>query len=218
MPPSPQSLQYTAIALNDESFMLDIIKRSQTTFCNDPWFAKVKQSCASSSASVSTSASSPSAPAMSALKQHTYAVRNGVVCRLQGDYFAPVVPPSDRDLQRLILLELHSSGLGGHLALRKMHKEVSNRFFWPGLKKDVEKFVKQCVVCQAGRSSTQKPVGLLHPHDIPSRPFDIVSMDFITGLPLTARGNDAILTIVDHFSKYITLLAIPATTDAHATA
>ncbi len=65
-----------------------------------------------------------------------------------------MVPPSDRDLIRLILLEFHSSGLGGHLALRKMHSEVSKRFFWPGLKKDVADFVKQCVVCQAGRTST----------------------------------------------------------------
>ena len=66
---------------------------------------------------------------------------------MQGDYFAPVIPPADRDLIRLILTELHSSGLGGHLALRKMHREVSKRFFWLGLKRDVANFVKQCVVC-----------------------------------------------------------------------
>ena len=71
-----------------------------------------------------------------------YALRNGVICRLQGDYFAPVIPPSDADLKRLVFTELHSSGLGGHLALRKMQREVSKRFFWPGLKKDVATFVK----------------------------------------------------------------------------
>ncbi len=46
----------------------------------------------------------------------------------------------------------------------------------------------------------------------------MVSMDFIIGLPVSKRGNDAILAIVDHFSKYITLVAIPSTTDARATA
>ncbi len=79
-PPPSQSLQYTAISLNDESFMLDIINRSQTSFSNDAWFAKVKQSCATSSSS--PSASSPSAHATSALRQGTYAIRNGIVCRL----------------------------------------------------------------------------------------------------------------------------------------
>ena len=53
---------------------------------------------------------------------------------------------------------------------------------------------------------------------MPSWPFDIVSLDFVTGLPTLASGNDAILTIVDRFSKYVTLLAVPTTIDAHATA
>ncbi len=54
---------------------------------------------------------------------------------------------------------------------------------------------------------------------MPERPFQIVSMDFITGLPLTtARGHDAILTIVDRYSKMVLLLPVSVTIDAAATA
>lgn len=52
-----------------------------------------------------------------------YSERNGVVCRLINDYYAPVIPPTDEDLKRLILLELHASNLGGHLSAGKMYAQ-----------------------------------------------------------------------------------------------
>lgn len=48
-------------------------------------------------------------------------MRNGIACRLIGDYYAPIIPASDTDLIRLICLEVHSSGLGGHLGYDKMY-------------------------------------------------------------------------------------------------
>ncbi len=69
------------------------------------------------------------------------------------------------------MLEVHSSGLGGHLAFDKMYQFVKTRFFWPGLRRDIYKFCKECLICQQSRSSTQAPAGLLQPHSVPSRPF-----------------------------------------------
>ncbi len=53
---------------------------------------------------------------------------------------------------------------------------------------------------------------------MPERPFDIVAMDFITGLPVTARGYDSIMTIVDRFSKFCVLVPVVSTLDAAACA
>ena len=39
------------------------------------------------------------------------------------------------------------------------------------------------------------------PLSIPNGPWEQLSMDFITGLPLTSSQNDMIWTIVDRFSK-----------------
>ena len=136
------------------------------------------------------------------------------MCKLVSDHYAPVIPPSDADLKRLIMLELHASGLGGHVASDKMLREAQRRFYWKHMRKDVERFCKECVTCQASRTSTRAPQGLLQPHSVPVRPFEHVSLDFVTSLPKTARGFDAVLTVVDKFSKLVTL--IPCTTDVDA--
>lgn len=51
------------------------------------------------------------------------------------------------------------------------------------------------------KGATQKAAGLLQSIEVPSRRWAQVSVDFITGLPETEKGHDAILTIVDSVSK-----------------
>jgi hypothetical protein len=46
-----------------------------------------------------------------------------------------------------------------------------------------------------------KPEGLLQPLSIPEWKWDDISMDFIVGLPMTARKFDSIWVIVDRLSK-----------------
>jgi hypothetical protein len=46
-----------------------------------------------------------------------------------------------------------------------------------------------------------KPRGLLQPLSIPEWKWDDIGMDFIVGLPLTARKFDSIWVIVDRLSK-----------------
>ena len=71
-----------------------------------------------------------------------YCERNGVVCRLINDYYAPVIPPTETDLKRLIMLELHASSLGGHLGAAKMYSLCKTRFYWPRMRQDIDKFCK----------------------------------------------------------------------------
>ena len=59
---------------------------------------------------------------------------------------------------------------------------------------------------------------LLQPHAVPTRPFEHVAMDFITNLPPTSAGHDAILTIVDRFTKVVVLLPVSMAITAAATA
>ncbi|KAH6770631.1 hypothetical protein C2S52_015434 [Perilla frutescens var. hirtella] len=62
-----------------------------------------------------------------------------------------------------------------------------------------------------------KKVGLLEPFSIPSRPWDSVSMDFITCLPKVG-DLDAIVVVVDRFLKYATFVPAPKTIIAEETA
>lgn len=56
------------------------------------------------------------------------------------------------------------------------------------------------------KTSTQKPYGLLSPLPVAERPFQMVSMDFITNLPVTKDGNDCMLVMVDTFTKYVIII------------
>ena len=47
-------------------------------------------------------------------------LRHGVLCRVIDGVSLPVVPRSDRALVSLILRELHSSVLGGHVGPKKL--------------------------------------------------------------------------------------------------
>jgi transposase InsO family protein len=47
-----------------------------------------------------------------------------------------------------------------------------------------------------------KPGGLLQPLPIPAQPWDRVSFDFITGLPVSEQGFYSILVFVDWLTKY----------------
>ena len=74
-------------------------------------------------------------------------MRNDVVCKLVHDYYAPVIPPSDHDLKHLICLELHAGGLGGHVSFDKMLRECRRRFFWKHMRRDVQRFCRECATC-----------------------------------------------------------------------
>ncbi|GJP44986.1 hypothetical protein CLOM_g4375, partial [Closterium sp. NIES-68] len=73
--------------------------------------------------------------------------------------------------------------------------------YWPHIAEDVQKFVTPCDTCQRMKSSKQKKAGLLQPLPVPEQPWQVVSLDFITGLPPTSSGHDAILVVIDKFSK-----------------
>ena len=69
------------------------------------------------------------------------------------------------------------------------------------MSQDIKVFVSTCNICQKSKPRRHAPVGLLQPIPIPTRPFEVISMDFIPELP-ESNGFNNILVIVDKLTKY----------------
>ncbi|XP_073119156.1 uncharacterized protein [Henckelia pumila] len=70
-----------------------------------------------------------------------------------------------------------------------------------GIKRDIARFVSECLTCQQVKAEHQRPAGLLKPLPIPKWKWDNITMDFVVGLPRTVRGSNSIWVIVDHLTK-----------------
>ncbi len=105
-----------------------------------------------------------------------------------------------------IIAVFHDHITAGHPGIEKTKELVLREYWWPKMKKDIESYVRACETCQRTKSSTQAKAAPLHPNAIPSRPWTHISVDMVTGLP-RCNGQDAILMIVDRFSKEIIPIA-----------
>jgi len=116
-------------------------------------------------------------------------------------------------LRLLLVEESHKGGLMGHFGRDKTFAMLNEHFFWPKMRRDVEKFVSRCLECLRAKSKV-KPHGLYTPLPIPTAPWTDLSMDFIVGLPRTKKGRDSIFVVVDRFSKMAHFIASHKTDDA----
>ena len=81
------------------------------------------------------------------------------------------------------------------------------------MRAEVDNFVKTFKIYQYAKGRSQN-AGLYTPFPIPDRPWDMVSMDFVLGLPKTQRWNDAVFFVVDRFSKMAHFIPCYKTSDA----
>ena len=101
----------------------------------------------------------------------------------------------------LILSEAHKAIYMAHPGVTKMRVDLKPLFFWKGMKADIVNFVDKCLECQQVKAEHRHPVGLLQPHAIPEMKWEVISMDFIVGLPLTTKRHDSIFVVVDTLTK-----------------
>ena len=109
--------------------------------------------------------------------------------------------PNDEALKEKILSEAHRSNYSIHPGSTKMYQNLRQHYWWNGMKVDVAKHVAKCLTCQQVKAQHCKPGGLLQPLEIPEWKWEHVTMDFVTGLPRSQRGNDSIWVIVDRLTK-----------------
>jgi hypothetical protein len=114
----------------------------------------------------------------------------------------------DSPLREIVFREAHDSLAAGHTGRDKTLERVLRRFWWKNASDDVGAWVASCPTCQAVKPRSSYPDGLLNPHSIPSRNWQDVGVDFVTGLPLTEQGNDAFVAFTCKLSKMVHVVPI----------
>ena len=117
--------------------------------------------------------------------------------------------PNNAQLHHDIVKAHHSPPMVGHPGKWKTLELVSRNYWWPGISCYVTKFTSRCDSCNCAKSFPTNHVGKLMPNAVPSKCWQIVSIDMIRELP-DSCGFNAILVIVDQLSKQIH--AIPTMT------
>jgi hypothetical protein len=140
----------------------------------------------------------------------SYRVTNGLVCTSDDKVYVPFTDA----IRVRIIKEHHDTPTNGHLGEHKTLERISRYYYWPSMRKSIQQYIQQCQSCQANKASHQLPIGLLQSLDIPGKRWETVSMDLITKLPETTKGNDAIIVFVDKFSKMVHYAATTTTCTA----
>jgi hypothetical protein len=100
-------------------------------------------------------------------------------------------------LKKKILDGAHTSRYSIHPGSTKIYHDLMQQFWWTRMKRETSRYVSECDTCRKVKVDYMKPGGLLQPLSIPDWKWDDISMDFIMGLPLTARKCNSIWVIVD---------------------
>jgi hypothetical protein len=108
---------------------------------------------------------------------------------------------NNKPVQFKVLHALHASPVGGHSGAPVTYTRIKQLFFWPGLKTDVWAFVQNCATCIQAKPDRSRYPGLLQPLPVLASSFEVITMDFIKGLPQSGSFN-AIWVVVDKFSKF----------------
>jgi hypothetical protein len=122
-----------------------------------------------------------------------------------------LVVPVDPEIRKTIFDEAHMPKFSIHPGSTKMYQDLKQNFWWSNMKVDIAKYVAECDTCHRMKASHLKSAGVLQPLSIPMWKWDGVSMDFIVGLPLTARKKDSIWVIVDRLTKTAHFIVVHTT-------
>jgi len=111
-----------------------------------------------------------------------------------------VYVPKNEKLRMEVIRLHHDIPAAGHGERWKMVELVTRNYWWPGVTRDVGKYVEGCDLCQRMKNRTEEPAGKLKLSEVPQKTWSHLTVDFIMTLPVVA-GKDAILVVCDRLSK-----------------
>jgi len=112
----------------------------------------------------------------------------------------------NKELWTEIIQLHHNVPVAGHGGRWKTTELVTRNYWWPGVTRDVGRYVEGCNMCQRMKNRTEEVAGKLQLSEVPKKPWTHLIVDFITKLPLVA-GKNTILVVCDRLSKMMHFVA-----------
>lgn len=131
-------------------------------------------------------------------KASNYSVKNGKLYRKSNNIVQQLVI-QENELPN-ILIEVHDNA--GHQGINNTYNIAHEHYYWPNQTQTIGKYIKNCERCKMNQVSLRKPTETLKPLPVISRPWYRVGMD-LTGPLIPSNGYSYILTMVDHFTKWV---------------
>ena len=111
-----------------------------------------------------------------------------------------------------LTVDLPAPGVGdglfaGHLGITQTVYRLLDRAYWPGLRGDVQTYIKSCTVCIARKSPCPRKVPM--GNVAVGHRWERVAMDLLDMSITTSRGNRYVLVIVDCFTRWTEAFPLP---------
>ena len=117
----------------------------------------------------------------------------------------------DYSLTAIVIDQAHT--ILGHFGPQKTADYVRRWYWWPRIGPETDKYCDTCPTCQVSKTSTQRPIGLLHSLPIPNRPWSSIGMDFIGPFP-KSHGFNYLWVVICRLTSMVHLIPINTTTTA----
>ena len=112
----------------------------------------------------------------------------------------------DEELRVEIIWWHHNIPIAGHGGKWKTVELVTRNYWWPGVTRDIGRYVEECDLYQRMKNKTEKVAGKLKLSKVPEKLWTYLTVDFITKLPIVVEKN-AILVVCDRLFKMIYFMA-----------
>ncbi|GJV30409.1 putative reverse transcriptase domain-containing protein [Tanacetum coccineum] len=104
-------------------------------------------------------------------------------------YLDQIWVPLKGGVRTMIMDEAHKSKYSVRPGADKMYYDLRDRYWWPGMKKDIAEYVSKCLTCLKVKAEHQRPSGLLQQPEIHVWKWEGIAMDFVTKLPRTVTDG-----------------------------